>query len=86
MNREESEKLAKLNWTHCIVDYDRLVTGEIVYVAEVMDLPGCMAQGSTRDEAFYNLEDAKVSYIESMLDDGMAVPMPTKTVFDSFSG
>ncbi len=84
MNREEAEKLAKLNWTYSI--QDRLTTGEIAYVAMVSSLPGCMAQGVTRDEAFYNLEDAKVSYIESILDDGMAVPMPTKTVSDGFSG
>ncbi len=84
MNREEAEKLAKLNWTYSI--QDRLTTGEIAYVAMASSLPGCMAQGVTRDETLYNLEDAKVSYIESMLDDGMAVTMPTKTVSDSVSG
>ena len=83
-NRKKAEELAQLAWTYYIFE-DQLTTGGPVYVAQVAFLPGCMAQGVTRDEAISDLEVAKVSYIESMLDDGLPVPRPTETHSDSVS-
>ncbi len=37
-----------------------------VYVAECPTLPGCVSQGSTRDEALQNIHDAMKGYVESL--------------------
>ena len=37
-----------------------------VFVAEVPSLPGCVTQGSTRDEALANVQEAIVGYLESL--------------------
>lgn len=37
-----------------------------VYIAECPTLPGCVSQGSTRDEALQNIHDAMKGYVESL--------------------
>lgn len=37
-----------------------------VFVAEVPALPGCLSQGSTRDEALQNIREAIAVYLESL--------------------
>lgn len=37
-----------------------------VYVAECLDLPGCISQGSTRKDAMKNIKDAIKGYLESL--------------------
>lgn len=49
------------------------------------DLPGCMAQGITEQEAIASAEEAKVLYIETLLDMGLEVPLPKQTVTIEFS-
>ena len=46
------------------------------YVAEIQDLPGCLAQGETLDEAYELIEVAKKLWMESMYEDGMEIPEP----------
>ena len=41
-----------------------------VYVAEVPSLPGCVSQGSTRDEAVANVREAMAAYLESLEEHG----------------
>lgn len=59
-----------------IVRSDRLSDGRLWYVAEHPTLPGCMSDGATPEEALANLDDAREMYINSMLEDGLAVPAP----------
>jgi predicted RNase H-like HicB family nuclease len=40
------------------------------------DLPGCFSGGDTLDEALHNAPEAIQLYIESMLEDGKAIPVP----------
>lgn len=47
------------------------------FVATVPDLPGCMSDGETPEEALANVQDAIESWIEAALDLGRAVPRPT---------
>jgi antitoxin HicB len=54
------------------------------YIAEVDDLPGCVADGQTPDEAFANLEEAKRSWMESRRAAGLEIPEPRK--LEKFSG
>lgn len=37
-----------------------------MYVAECPSLPGCVSQGSTRDEALHNIQEAITGYVESL--------------------
>lgn len=46
------------------------------YVAAIPDLPGCVSQGETAQEALAMLEDAKRAWIEIALEDGIPVPEP----------
>ncbi len=55
------------------------------YFAQIPDLPGCMAQGETIEEAAKNLEDAKRAWIEVRLEDGLEVPPPHEPV-EEYSG
>jgi len=49
------------------------------WIAEVLDLPGCVSDGATPDEAVENVEDAKHLWIETQIEDGLEVPEPTHT-------
>jgi len=46
------------------------------YAAHVPDLPGCVATGTTRDEAIREIGTAIVMHIESLREYGEPVPAP----------
>ena len=56
---------------------DKATTGEDVFLAKNPQLYGCMAQGATIEEALANLVDARLDYIEGLLEDGEPVPAPS---------
>lgn len=45
-----------------------------VFVSECPALPGCVTQGSTREEAIHNIKDAISGYIESLRKHNEPVP------------
>lgn len=47
-----------------------------IYVASVPELPGCMAHGSTKEQALKEIETAKELWIETALEDGQQIPDP----------
>ena len=47
-----------------------------MFVAEVPSLPGCISQGTTRDEALTNIREAIQAYIESLKKHNDPVPLP----------
>ena len=47
-----------------------------VFVADVPDLPGCMAHGKTRLEAVENVKDAIDLWLETARDYGDEIPQP----------
>ncbi len=51
--------------------------GASYWVCEVPDLPGCVADGKTPDEAIESLSEAKRLWIEARLEHGHRVPEPT---------
>ncbi len=60
------------------VELSRRDEGEESYwVCEVPDLPGCVADGETPDEAIESLREAKRLWIEARLEHGHRVPEPT---------
>ena len=44
------------------------------WVAECPSLPGCVSQGSSREEAITNIKEAIQGYIEALEEDGLPVP------------
>lgn len=46
-----------------------------VYVAEILNLPGCAADGETRDEALRNMALWKEEWVQTVK--GMGYPIPT---------
>ena len=47
-----------------------------VFVATVPSLPGCVADGATRNDALSNVKDAIALYIESLEEHGDPIPPP----------
>lgn len=50
------------------------------YAATVPDLPGCMSDGETPEEALVNVADAIRTWIEAAQDVGHAVPPPSRRI------
>jgi antitoxin HicB len=46
------------------------------YSAEMLEFPGCFAEGETVDEAMQALEHAAKSWIQAALDQGQQIPQP----------
>jgi len=49
---------------------------DAAYVAEVPELPGCMAHGATRPEALAMAEEAIALWIATAEEDGAPIPEP----------
>lgn len=48
------------------------------FVATVPDLPGCMSDGATPEEAVSNVQDAIMAWVEAARDLGHTVPKPSR--------
>ena len=48
------------------------------YNVEVPDLPGCLTQGHTREEALENAREAIQAYLESLRAHGDPIPEPSQ--------
>src|SRR3972149_780338 len=46
------------------------------FSAEVLELPGCISQGETAEEAYENLQDAMAGWIGASLAHGRPIPEP----------
>lgn len=46
------------------------------FVAEIEDLPGCLAQGETLEEAYQEIEIARKLWLETTYEDGQDIPLP----------
>ncbi len=51
-----------------------------MWVAEIPSLPGCISQGSTRDEALRNVGEAADLWIETMSELGQSIPSDDRGV------
>jgi predicted RNase H-like HicB family nuclease len=62
--------------------YARVITPDEesgTYTAEVLEFPGCVAQGNTVEEAYKNLEEAAKSWVLAALDMGQDIPKPSRS-------
>lgn len=46
------------------------------YVAEIEDLPGCITEGETLEEALQRIEDVRNAWMETAYEDGIEIPLP----------
>ncbi len=44
------------------------------WVAQCPSLPGCISQGTTREQAVVNIKEAIEGYVAALDDDGLPVP------------
>ncbi len=51
-----------------------------VWIAECPSIPGCISQGSTRDEAVANIQEAIAICIEVRADNGLPLTIETRQV------
>lgn len=56
------------------------------WVAEFLDLPGCIGVGDTQRAALQNAEDAKVLWLEAAREIGRAIPPPNPAFTEPYSG
>jgi predicted RNase H-like HicB family nuclease len=49
---------------------------DVVFVADVPELPGCMAHGATPAEAVAQAQEAIALWIETAREDGRTIPEP----------
>ncbi len=48
------------------------------YFARIPDLPGCMSEGKTPDDAVKNVEKARALWLEDALESGVEIPLPSE--------
>jgi predicted RNase H-like HicB family nuclease len=75
----ESSKYLKLPYHRVLVPAE-----EGGYFAEIMEFPGCIAEGDTPDEAYKNLEEVAAEWIDGTIRDGQPIPPPA--IDHSYSG
>lgn len=59
--------------------YSRILIPDVEsgsFSAEILEFPGCIAQGDTPDQAYSNLEQVAIGWIEAALDLGQEIPVP----------
>ena len=47
------------------------------WIARLPDLPGCTSDGANPNEAVSNVKDAQQAWVETCIEDGQEVPLPT---------
>jgi len=55
------------------------------FAAAIPELPGCITQGETQQEALEMIQDAKEAWIETALEEGLDIPEPIPDS-EEFSG
>ena len=74
-----SEDYLKLPYSRVLIPEE-----EGGYSAQILEFPGCFAEGETPSETYENLENAALGWIQSMLDLGRTIPEPRE--FQQHSG
>ncbi len=56
------------------------------YFASIKELPGCMTEGETQQEALEMLDDAKLGWLDIAIEDGDEIPLPESLIKKQYSG
>ena len=71
--RQSPEEYLKEAYTRILIPDKESGT----YFAQILEFPGCVTEGSTVREAYERLEEVAKSWIESALDLGQEIPLPS---------
>lgn len=82
VSKKETDKYMNLPYNYIIQKVND-ESGEY-YVAKVLEFDGCMSDGDTFEEAYENIRDAMLGWIETKLAYGFEVPLPKSD--DEYSG
>ena len=61
---------------HIVLVRDETGDGDVGWVVSVSELPGCISQGDSPEEAVAQIRDAMLGWISVTLQDGGTVPEP----------
>lgn len=78
MVEKDLKYYAKLPYTIILARHDDQGT---YWVARVAELPHCLIHGDTPEEAIKEIEEVKMDWIQSNLEDGLPIPEPTSTKY-----
>ncbi len=70
-----AEELASRPYQIELQAYETL-DGQTYFFGRVPEMPGCVSDGATEQEAKANVKSAMVDFIYFLLEDGLAVPEP----------
>ena len=70
---ENLENYLKKPYSRILIPDDESGT----FTAEILEFPGCIAQGDTAQEAYERLEEAAKAWIEAALELGQEIPPPS---------
>ncbi len=78
MNKNLRDKAKNIASQPYVVEVvlDETTDGKPIYVAKTPELEGCFGQGETIDDAVESLQEARVDFIQSLLEDNLPVPGP----------
>src|ERR1017187_672872 len=76
--------MSKLDHYLALNYHKRLYQDDDDWIVEIDDLPGCIADGKTPDEAIASSREAMRSWMESRISSGLDIPEPS--VADDYSG
>ena len=85
MNEDQLERAEELASRPYQVELQAHETrdGQTYFFGKIPELPGCVSDGETEQEATANVKLAMIDFIYFLLEDGLAVPEPR--IFDSFT-
>jgi antitoxin HicB len=63
-----------------------LIPGETAWVVSIPDLPGCLSQGRTPEDALERIKEAQELWIEGAIRDGLPIPTPSASGEKEYSG
>ena len=84
--RRQAEKLAQEGPYFVQISMDETTEEDDqapIFFLTVRELPGCSAKGANLEEAFTNLAEVKVDFIESLLEDGLPISTTTTPSFEA---
>lgn len=69
--KQDPEAYLKAPYSRILIPND-----DGIFSAEILEFPGCFAEGKTPEEAYCKLEEAAKSWIEASLEQGLDIPGP----------
>ncbi len=75
----QAEQLAQRPYL-LVTSIEETTDEQPIYFARILEMDGCFGQGETREEAIEDLKLAMTDFIESLIEDGLHVPEPSKLI------